>query len=60
MQLQQLKSMVESGLYKPEPALVAAAMLGHRGVRELLIGAAGPLMPAGRNQRLPAARRQAA
>jgi len=36
MQPRQLKSMVESGHYKPEPALVAAAMLERRGVRELL------------------------
>ncbi len=37
MQPQQLKSLVESGHYKPEPALVAEAMLRRRGVRELLI-----------------------
>lgn len=41
----QLKSLVESGHYKPEPALVAAAMLQRRGVRSLL--AAGQFMPAG-------------
>ena len=32
-----LKSLVESGHYKPEPALVAEAMLQRRGVRELLM-----------------------
>jgi hypothetical protein len=37
MQAQQLKSLVESGLYKPDPSQIAAAMLSRRGVRELLI-----------------------
>jgi hypothetical protein len=36
MQAQELKSMVETGSYKPEPALVADAMLRRRSVRELL------------------------
>jgi len=36
MQPRQLKSLVETGHYKPEPALVADAMLQRRGVRELL------------------------
>jgi hypothetical protein len=36
MQPRQLKSLVETGHYKPEPSLVAAAMLQRRGVRELL------------------------
>lgn len=36
MQPRQLKSLVESGHYKPEPSLVAEAMLRRRGVRELL------------------------
>jgi hypothetical protein len=60
MQLEQLKSMVEAGRYRPEPALVAEAMLRRRGVRELLIAEPTPLKPAGRTPRLPAARRQAA
>ncbi len=38
MQPQELKSMVEAGAYRPEPAQVAAAMLRRRGVRELLAG----------------------
>lgn len=59
MNLQQLKSMVEDGRYRPEPALVAEAML-RRGLRELLIAGASPLRPAGRTQRLPVDRRQAA
>jgi hypothetical protein len=37
MQQQELKSLVESGHYKPDPSQVAAAMLQRRGVRELLI-----------------------
>jgi hypothetical protein len=36
MQPRQLKSLVESGHYKPEPALIADAMLQRRSVRELL------------------------
>jgi hypothetical protein len=58
MQPRQLKSLVDSGHYKPEPALVAAAMLQRRGVRELLTG--GGFMPAGRIPPSPAARRRAA
>lgn len=45
MQPRQLKSLVETGHYKPEPALVAAAMLRRRGVRTLL--GEGPFRPAG-------------
>jgi hypothetical protein len=58
MQQRQLKSLVESGNYRPEPALVACAMLRHRGVRTLLTGT--ELSPAGRIPSAPAARRQAA
>jgi hypothetical protein len=36
MQQERLKSMVESGAYRPKPALIAEAMLRRRGVRELL------------------------
>jgi hypothetical protein len=36
MQQEQLKSLVETGNYRPKPALVAEAMLRRRGVRELL------------------------
>jgi len=43
MQPQELKSLVESGAYKPDPAQIATAMLSRRGVRELLTG----LHPAG-------------
>jgi hypothetical protein len=38
MQPQELKSLVESGAYKPDPAQIASAMLSRRGVRELLTG----------------------
>jgi hypothetical protein len=37
MEPQELKSLVETGSYKPDPAQVAMAMLSRRGVRELLI-----------------------
>jgi hypothetical protein len=36
MQQERLKSLVETGNYRPKPALVAEAMLKRRGVRELL------------------------
>ena len=36
MQPEQLKIMVESGNYRPEPALIAQAMLRRRGLRALL------------------------
>jgi hypothetical protein len=43
MQQQQLKSLIEDGSYRPEPELVARAMLRRRSVRTLLIGSvAGP------------------
>jgi len=49
MQMLELKSLVESGRYKPDPSRVAAAMLQHRGVRELLTGAAPQLSGADRS-----------
>jgi hypothetical protein len=59
MQQQELKSLVESGHYKPDPSRVATAMLQRRGVRELLIG--GPtLNRAGRNPPGPESPRRAA
>jgi hypothetical protein len=36
MQTEQLKSLIASGAYRPQPALVAEAMLERRGVRTLL------------------------
>jgi hypothetical protein len=58
MQPRQLKSLVETGHYKPEPALVAEAMLQRRGVRELLINES--FMRAGRTPPTPEAGRRAA
>jgi len=58
MQRQQLKGLIEKGNYRPEPELVARAMLRRRGVRELLVGAG--ISAAGQNPSAPAARRQAA
>jgi hypothetical protein len=58
MQPRQLKSLVESGHYKPEPALVADAMLQRRGVRTLLAGE--QFMQAGRTPAAPEAPRRAA
>lgn len=58
MQQQQLKSLVESGGYRPEPELVARAMLRRRGVRALLTGAS--LSAADRIQPAAESRRQAA
>lgn len=36
METKQLKSLIASGAYRPQPALVAEAMLERRGVRSLL------------------------
>jgi hypothetical protein len=49
MQTMELKSLVESGLYKPDPSQVASAMLQRRGVRELLIGVSPLISGAGRS-----------
>ena len=58
MKQRQLKSLVENGGYRPQPELVADAMLRRRGVRAFLTG--GPLSPADRIQSPSAAPRQAA
>ncbi len=58
MQQRQLKSLIESGQYQPEPELVAQAMLRRRGVRSLLTGAG--VSSAGRSHSPQAVRRQAA
>ncbi|MBS1884964.1 MAG: flagellar biosynthesis anti-sigma factor FlgM [Actinobacteria bacterium] len=39
MKAAELKNLVETGSYKPDPSSVASAMLRRRGVRELLTGA---------------------
>jgi hypothetical protein len=49
MQSQELKSLVESGHYKPDPSRIATAMLQRRGVRELLISGNPGLNQAGQN-----------
>ena len=58
MEQRELKSLVESGIYRPQPEAVACAMLRRRGVRALLTGTS--LSPAGRIQTAPEAPRQAA
>lgn len=58
MYAQELKTMVKSGDYKPEPALVADAMLSRRSVRELLTSES--FMRAGRIPPAPEAGRRAA
>lgn len=60
MQQDELKSLVESGHYKPDPSRIAAAMLQRRGVRDLLVGARPALSPAGRIQPGPEFPRRAA
>ena len=56
---QQLKNRVEAGTYKPEPALIADAMLRRRAVRQLLIESPR-LRPVGRSPSQTEPRRQAA
>jgi hypothetical protein len=58
MQQRQLKSLVESGSYRPPPELVAQAMLRRRGVRALLTG--NSLSSADRIQSAAESRPQAA
>lgn len=60
MQAQELKSLVESGSYKPDPSQVAMAMLQRRGVRELLTGVSPALSQVGRTQTAPLTPRRAA
>jgi hypothetical protein len=59
MQTENLKRMVEAGDYKPDPSLIAAAMLERRGVRELLTFSTSSLNPIGRNPRAAAIRQRA-
>ena len=60
MQQEQLKSLVETGNYRPKPALVAEAMLRRRGVRELLREEPSALSPADRTRSARASGPQAA
>jgi hypothetical protein len=57
MQQQDLKSLIEGGNYRPEPQLIAQAMLRRRGVRALLVSS---LSPADRIHAASTAGRQAA
>ena len=54
MSPRQLKSLIQSGHYKPEPALIAEAMLQRRGVRILLAGGPASSIAAGRSREAPA------
>jgi hypothetical protein len=57
MQSDRLKSLVETGNYRPKPALIAEAMLRRRGVRELLSDEPHELHslnPVGRSRQVPA------
>jgi hypothetical protein len=60
METQELKSLVESGTYKPDPAQVALAMLSRRGVRELLTGMHATAPRNGHNPSPPVVRPRAA
>jgi hypothetical protein len=60
MQPERLKNLVESGDYRPRPALIAEAMLRRRGVRELLADEVLPLNPTGRSRPAQAAGHRAA
>lgn len=60
MQRQELKSLVESGAYKPDPPRIADAMLRRRGVRELLTGAYVSSTGAGHAHGAPGLRHRAA
>ena len=60
MESQELKTLVESGSYKPDPAQVAMAMLSRRGVRELLTGIHATAPSGGRTPEPPAVRPRAA
>jgi hypothetical protein len=50
MQPERLKLLVQNGQYRPDPALIAEAMLRRRGVRELIAGDVVPLRRAGRSR----------
>jgi hypothetical protein len=60
MQPRQLKTLIDSGHYMPQPALVAQAMLSRRSVRELLTGGGEPLNPTDRTRTESETGRQAA
>lgn len=51
MQAERLKDLVQSGNYRPNPALIAEAMLKSRGVRELFGDEPVELNPVGQIRR---------
>jgi hypothetical protein len=53
MQSERLKSLVETGNYRPKPSLIAEAMLRRRGVRELLGDEPRSLSQAGHSRQAP-------
>ena len=59
-QSRELKSLVQAGHYRPEPALVAEAMLQHRGVRDLLMNEVPSITPGGQSRPASAHPRRAA
>jgi Anti-sigma-28 factor, FlgM len=59
MERREIKHAIESGSYRPEPELIAQAMLRRRGIRTLLADAA-QLTPAGRIRQVSTGGRQAA
>ena len=60
MEAQELKSLVEAGTYKPDPAQVASAMLQRRGIRELLTGISVTAAQDGQSPSAPVVRPRAA
>lgn len=59
MQPRQLKALIETGHYQPEPPLIAEAMLERRGVRMLLVDWPSSLSAASRTLSSPVAGRRA-
>jgi hypothetical protein len=60
MQPHELKSLVETGAYKPDPGEIAVAMLSRHGVRELLTGIHATAPRDGRSHESSAVRPRAA
>jgi hypothetical protein len=56
----ELKSLVDAGAYKVDPAQIASAMLQRRGVRELLTGFESPIGQSGQTPPAPVVRPRAA
>jgi hypothetical protein len=56
----ELKSLVDAGAYKVDPAQIASAMLQRRGIRELLTGVESPIRQSGQSPSTPIFRPRAA